>query len=68
MRNLSILLAMLWCHAAVVSAEPVGSPASLLKKGKWALGLTGGAVVDRGMEGPGGHRGGWQRSRFRECK
>jgi hypothetical protein len=34
-----------------LAAEPVGSPASILKKGQWAMGLGGGAVLDRELDG-----------------
>lgn len=36
---------------AWLRAEPVGSPSSVLKKGQWSMGLNGGAVGDRAMEG-----------------
>ena len=32
-------------------AEAVGSPASLLKKGKWAMGLSGGGILGRSLKG-----------------
>lgn len=33
------------------AAEPVGSPASILKKGKWVMGLAGSATPERALDG-----------------
>ncbi len=35
----------------LVAAEPVGSPASVLKKGQWVFGLLGGGLVNRKLTG-----------------
>ena len=43
-------IAVLAC-AAELRAEAVGSPASILKKGKWVMGLGGGSVSDRDFKG-----------------
>jgi hypothetical protein len=45
------LLAGALCRAAEVSAEPVGSPASILKKGKWLFGLVTGGFPVRELDG-----------------
>jgi len=39
------------CPAHDLAAEAVGSPASILKKGQWAMGLGGGALLGRGLKG-----------------
>jgi len=44
-----IALAVLWPEA--LHAEPSGSPASILKKGQWVMGLGGGSLVKREMKG-----------------
>ena len=46
------LAAAIVCHPApAVRAEAVGSPASILKKGKWVLGLASSFVPSRSMKG-----------------
>ena len=47
-------MALLLCGLLVASdvwAEAVGSPASILKKGKWVMGASGGAVPSRTLHG-----------------
>ena len=52
-RQLGCGLAMLLTvgQAPLARAEAVGSPASILKKGRWAMGLVGGWVADRNFKG-----------------
>lgn len=47
-----ILLITIFCSVAPhVFAEPVGSPASILKKKQWVFGLSGSGLFGRGMQG-----------------
>ncbi|MBI3011954.1 MAG: hypothetical protein HYY58_05655 [Candidatus Omnitrophica bacterium] len=46
-----LLAAASLCHATSASAEAVGSPASILKKGKWTFGLGGSALPARDLNG-----------------
>ena len=47
-----ILAIVLFCSVVpCVLAEPVGSPASILKKKQWIFGLSGGGIFGRGMQG-----------------
>jgi len=50
--------------ASWVFAEAVGSPASLLKKGQWAMALGGGAISGRALS-PGGEATAYQLGHFR---
>lgn len=50
-RLLILVMACILCRPPELVAEPVGSPSSILKKGQWAMGLGGGAVLDRKMSG-----------------
>jgi hypothetical protein len=51
--SLFAVLALLVGHAPELHAESVGSPASILKRGRWVMGLGGGALLDRGLKGGG---------------
>ena len=55
MRGVCLLLTadclLLTVNASPVWAESVGSPASILKKGQWVMGLMGGALTGRGFRG-----------------
>ena len=42
---------VLVCQTSAAFAEAVGSPASILKKGKWVMGLGGGALLERELSG-----------------
>jgi hypothetical protein len=48
-----VMCCVLGCvtDVAEVSAEAVGSPASILKKGQWAMGLGGGGLLSRALKG-----------------
>ena len=52
-RFVRVILALVLCCsvAPLASAEPVGSPASILKKKQWVFGLAGGGLFGRGMNG-----------------
>lgn len=45
-----LALFVMLCHAPDLSAEAVGSPAGILKKGKWVMGL-GGGFLERNLKG-----------------
>ena len=47
---LVVVMALALLGAHDLHAESMGSPAGILKKGRWTMGLGGGALVDRGME------------------
>lgn len=49
--GLCMMVAASLCHATSASAEAIGSPASILKKGKWTFGLGGSALPDRDLKG-----------------
>ena len=50
--SLLVVSLLLACSPSVV-AEMVGSPAGILKKGKWVMGLSGGGTTGRQMSGDG---------------
>lgn len=52
-RRLSVCVILLLAlgQAPPLHAEAVGSPASVLKKGKWAMGLGGGVTPERSLKG-----------------
>ena len=50
-RSALIGMALAASLAATASAEPVGSPASILKKGKWIFGLITGGIPGRELDG-----------------
>ena len=45
-----LLFLFVLCRAPNLSAEAIGSPASILKRGKWAMGL-GGGFLERNLKG-----------------
>ena len=49
--GLVMMVASSLCHATRASAEAVGSPASILRKGKWAFGLGGSALPAKDLRG-----------------
>ncbi len=50
MRKTILFLSLFFLCMALAEAAPVGSPASLLKKGQWDFTLEGGYISDRPME------------------
>jgi hypothetical protein len=59
-----VILACGLCRTSEVYGEAVGSPASILKKGQWVMGLGGGGFLDRGLRG-GAETTGYQLGHFR---
>ena len=45
------LVLIMCCHPQELAAEAVGSPASILEKGQWVMGLGGGVLVGKGFKG-----------------
>ena len=48
---LLLIMALALSHPTETTAEPVGSPASILKKGKWIMGLVTGGFPGRELDG-----------------
>ena len=59
-----VFMVVLGYHPQDVAAEAVGSPASILEKGQWVMGLGGGVLLGKGFKG-GADATGYQLGHFR---